>query len=146
MRAGALQTVTVRFSPTEEGDFSGTVRVSSNGGGGSVRVTGVGAGVSEPEVMVSPSAVNFGTVKAGGCRNRTVQVQNTGEGTLRVTATATAPFSIASDRTATLDGGELALVTVRFCPPTKGSFTGRVELRSNAGEVTVTVRGRGTRG
>ena len=59
--AGQTQTVTVRFSPTSLGQFSGTVAISSNGGSGSVAVSGVGVSRSPygllPQRRGQPAAV-----------------------------------------------------------------------------------------
>jgi len=143
LTAGATQTVTVHFSPPEAGTFSGTVTVSSNGGGASVTVSGVAPGGPKPALTVTPSILNFGMVRVGKSKDLSFTVQNTGEGTLAGMATATDPFSVVTNSSFTLDAGESLLVFVRFSPPTSGTFTGTVEFTSNGGDFTATVTGRG---
>jgi hypothetical protein len=106
-------------------------------------VTGVGEGVVQPILTVTPSTLDFGSVRVGRSKELSFTVQNTGEGTLTGTATATDPFSVVTNSSFDVDAGELVLVTVSFSPPTTGPFTGTVEFASNGGDFTATVTGKG---
>jgi len=50
--AGQSQPVTVRFSPTSSRPSSGTVAISSNGGSGSVALSGVGEDRTGPYYII----------------------------------------------------------------------------------------------
>jgi subtilisin family serine protease len=56
----STQTVVVRFRPTAPGVFSANVTFTSNGGGASVAVTGIGAGVS----AIAPNAIDLASPPA----------------------------------------------------------------------------------
>lgn len=88
------QSVTIRFTPTSGGSsYSQTVNFSCNGSSGSCarptetrQINGNSVVASlVPQVAVSTSPLNFGTVNAGGSKTLYVDVSNVGGGTLNGT-------------------------------------------------------------
>ena len=81
LAAGQSRTITVQFSPTQEGSFSGSVSLDTNGG--DVTVSLSGTGVAQPPVLViSTSLLNFGNIAVNDSATRSYTVTNTGGGTL----------------------------------------------------------------
>jgi len=131
LAAGANQAVVVRFSPASEASFVGNVSFTSNAGDVSRGVTGVGT-PSPPQISVTPTSLNFGSVGVGNSADQTFTVQNTGGGTLTGSAATTAPFSVVSGSPLSIDAGASNFVVVRFSPTATGTFTRTVTFTSNA--------------
>jgi hypothetical protein len=89
--AGASQPVVVRFSPTSAATFSSNVNFTSNAGDVSRGVSGMGT-ASPPQISVTPTSQNFGTVGVGSSANRSFTIQNIGGSTLTGTATTASPL------------------------------------------------------
>ncbi len=137
--ASQSQTVTVRYSPVSTAAVTGSVRITTNGGVKSVLLkTGTG-----PQLSVSPTSVDFGSVQPQGNVDRTFTVTNTGQGTLTGSASTTAPFSIVSGGSFSLAANQSQAVTVRFSPTTSGAATGSVSVTSNSGSTSVGLTGTG---
>ena len=96
--------------------------------------------VANPTISVTPSSLDFGGVGVGGSIDKTITVKNTGGGILAGSATANAPYSIASGGTYNLSGGQSQTVTVRFAPTSAGTFASNVTFTGGAG-ASVTVSG-----
>ena len=95
-------------------------------------------------ITVTPTTtVAFGSVAVNSSMTQSFTVQNSGSGTLTGTASATAPFSIASGGSYTLAAGAQQTVTVRFSPTAAQSYTGSVSFTGGGG-ATRTVTGTGT--
>ena len=95
--------------------------------------------VANPTISVTPSSLDFGGVGVGGSIDKTITVKNTGGGILAGSATANAPYAIASGGTYNLSGGQSQTVTVRFAPTSAGTFASNVTFTGGAGaSVTVT--------
>ena len=89
----------MQFSPTQEGSFSGSVSLDTNGG--DVTVSLSGTGVAQPPVLViSTSLLNFGNIAVNDSASLPYSVANAGGGTLTVTETS----------------GLTGTVMVRLCP------------------------------
>jgi len=131
LAAGANQAVVVRFSPASAASFVGNVSFTSNAGDVSRGVTGVGT-PSPPQISVTPTSLNFGSVGVGDSADQTFTVQNTGGGTLTGSAGTTAPFSVVSGSPFSIDAGASNFVVVRFSPTATGTFTRNVTFTSNA--------------
>jgi hypothetical protein len=138
---GAPQDVVVRFTPTAAGPYSSNVSFTSNGGNASRPVDGTGVAVS-PQLSVTPPSQDFGSVPVGSTADRNFTVQNTGGGTLTVTASTAVPFSVVSPASPfNVGAGGSQIVVTRFSPTVSGSFNGNVNFTSNGGNASPTVTG-----
>jgi hypothetical protein len=95
-----------------------------------------------PTINVTPSSRSFGSVPVGSSEERTFAVQNSGDGVVSGTASASAPFSVVAGGSYSLSMGQSQQVTVRFSPASAGTFAGSVTF-SGAGGTTRSVTGTG---
>jgi len=102
-------------------------------------------GLAQVDFSVSPNGtVNFGSVNIGSFANQTFTVQNTRGGTVSGTASASAPFSIASGSPFTLAGlGATQTVTVRFTPTTSATVNTNVNFSAVGDAIPRLVTGTG---
>ncbi|GEM_PF-6205090 len=147
--AGGSHSFTLRFAPTELGDFNGTLRLTSddpdlNRGHYSFSIKGRGeAGqlqVSSPDTEIangdnSPSDAEntrFGSAVAGTERSQTLTLENVGNGTLNLTdaAVSSAAFRL-QNFTGSLAPGESQTATLYFEAPIAGTFNGTLSIDSN---------------
>ncbi len=136
LSAGSNRTVTVRFSPGFAGAKSATFRISSNDPDENpVDVALSGTGVGQPEIDVSPSSRNYGSVAVGSSSSHTFVVSNTGSADLSVTSTSIVgdgDFSITSGGGSfTLTPGSTRNVIARFAPGSAGSKSATLRLANN---------------
>jgi hypothetical protein len=145
LAAGQSQTITVRVSPSESGAFLGTVNVISNRGNASVGLIGTGTGTG-PQLDVLSRVLNFDPINVGESQDITTTIVNVGTGTLRGSATTTAPFSIVEGGTFNVGAGpgQSQRLTVRFSPTAEGPVTGSVSVTSNGGDISVSLTGTGS--
>ena len=95
-----------------------------------------------PTLNVTPSSRSFGSVPVGNSEDRTFAVENTGDGVVNGTASASAPFSVVAGGSYSLSLGQSQRVTVRFSPASAGTFAGSVTF-SGASGTTRSVTGTG---
>jgi PKD repeat protein len=96
-----------------------------------------------PKLSISPIAIAFGTVTVGQTNTLAFQVVNSGGQTLTGTATAAAPFAIASGGSFNLAAGQTDIVSVAFSPPSAGNFSNVVVFVSIGGNANNSVTGSG---
>ena len=147
--AAGGKVITVSFTPTAAGTYSGTVTLkSSNAESVTVTLNGNGK-VHTPAITASPTTVAFGNVASGTTTTKTFTV--TGEylnANISLTKSGSSNFTI--DKTSVTknnDGTASATVTVTFAPTAyvQQSYTGTVTLASTgATSVTVNLTGTGT--
>src|SRR5207244_6411860 len=77
---GGTGYVEVTFSPTSAGNISNVVVFTSNGGNSTNTVTGIG--LTPPQLAVSPSSIEFGTVSVGANAQASFTLTNLGGGPL----------------------------------------------------------------
>ncbi len=141
---GASQLITVRFSPTIASSFTGNVNFTSNGGGVSMILSGIGQ-ANPPSIGISPpSSLDFGNIAVGKSADLTFSVQNRGGQTMTGTCTTSTPFSLPSGCSFSLPELQHQEFTVRFTPTEAGTFSGSVNFTGNGGNVNLTVTGNGT--
>jgi len=104
--------------------------------------TGSVSGVAQADFTVSPTGTtNFGSVAVNGTVDRNFTVQNTSTGTMSVTVSVGAPFSVVSGSSFSLAGGGSRDVTVRFRPTSTGSFAGNATFTTGSEPVSRSVTG-----
>ncbi len=99
----------------------------------------------EPEITVTPTALNFGPVSAGYTRKMILRVRNTGTTLLRITDVDcnNTRYTFMEDQFAVVPGDTHRLV-VAFHPTTSdlGDIIAAGRLYSNAGNVDISLQGR----
>jgi len=91
-----------------------------------------------PILSVTPGALDFGKVTVDSMKNMDFTVQNTDNGTLTGTASATAPFSIVVGSSCSLTAGQSQPVTVGFSPTRPGTFVSNATFTSNGEKASPT--------
>ena len=75
------QVITVRFSPTSNSTYSGTLTIVSNAGNATAALSGIGSG---GQVSLNPAQVDFGNVSIGTPKTIPLTVTNAGNDALTV--------------------------------------------------------------
>ena len=145
LAAGQSATLNVSFSPTASENVTGNITVSTSQGTSAV-IAVSGSGL-QPALTVTPASESFGSVVVGSSGTQTIQLTNSGTGTLSVTqvsasgtgfslGTLTLPISLAA--------GQSSSFSVQFLPQSAGAATGSVTVASNAPNSPATVPLSGT--
>ena len=127
---GPSRTVSIGFSPTASGEFSGLITIESNAGAPViVNVSGIGVEPVEPGDITLPSSLEFGNVSESESVNKELTIKNDSLGPLMVSsgsldqsafalipvAGKTLPFN--------LNPGESKNIVLSFTPPTGSGGT-----------------------
>lgn len=144
---GATCGITIGFAPANEGNFSDSLGIASDGGTDSVALTGSADPPPAPQIDVSPTSLPFGQRNVGTTTTRSFTISNGGDANLNIGSLGglAAPFSLAPGGDAcsgqTLSPGHNCDVSVRFQPGTAGSFGDSVTVPSNDTAASVNVSG-----
>jgi hypothetical protein len=143
--AGQSQTVPVRFSPIAADAVTASLRITTNGGARTVLLRGQ-AQSGQAQLAVSPTSLSFDSVEVAGTVDRTFTITNSGEGILtgRVDVGGGGLFRVVSGETFSLNTNQSQVVTLRFIPAKRGTYTGSATVSSNGGFATVTLTGAAT--
>jgi hypothetical protein len=135
---GESRTIGVRFTPAARGVRTASLSISDNAEGSPHRVGLSGTGIA-PEVLLSPSSLEFGSQLLTTSNTQSVVLQNVGDAPLRVDTIALAganvtDFSLASDGCAgqELLPGSICTLNVRFRPAAIGSRSASLVITDNA--------------
>lgn len=119
--AGGSCQINVVFNPTVLGVRTGTLTVGSNGSKLTAALTGIGI----PDLMVSATSLNYGSLDVGASSSKVLTVTNNASGTVAVPGFVTTGDYAA---TSTCGGAIGALasctLTVTFTPTTTGTRSG----------------------
>ena len=125
----------VSVNPTSAGAISGTLTVQGDGGSSPVVVNLSATGVTPaPQLNLSTSAVNFGSVSVGSTGNSSLTISNTGTADLTVSllTLSGADFGISGITTPkTISAGQSAPLTLTFQPTLAGAVSGSLTITSN---------------
>ena len=138
---GATNSVLVNFEPVTAGPVSNLVVFTGNGGSSSNAVTG--AGLTPPQLAVTPASYDFGTLTTGATAQASFTITNLGDAPLTGTVAVTGPFAIIGSAAYALAGLDATNVLIGFTPVSAGCFTNDVIFASNGGNVTNAVSGCG---
>ena len=129
------RTVTVTFPSSTEGTFSGNITISSNdpkSGTSTLSVSVIVQPPPVPAISVQQTAVNFGTIEAGQTGQRTITIENTGTAPLEITNIEGDVSGLTFDATMfTVEPGGSRTVTITFPSSTAGTFLGNITISSN---------------
>ncbi len=144
------QTIKVRFKPTSTVTYSTNI---TNNGSGVCDVSVTGVGVTDPELSVSPTSLDFGTVDIGSSSTKSYTLTGSN---LTNNVTVTAPSSyykvslssgsgFASSINVTPSGGSVnKTIYVKFTPTSTSTVSGNVtNVSSGATSKNVAVTGNG---
>ncbi len=135
LEPNSSQTITITFPSSTEGTFLGNITISSNDPDRGTQTLSVSVIVQPPPVptiAVQQTAVNFGTIEAGQTGEQTITVQNTGTAPLEITGIESDVPGLTFDTTMfTLEPEGSQTVTVTFPGSTEGTFSGNITISSN---------------
>ncbi|MDZ7292797.1 MAG: choice-of-anchor D domain-containing protein [candidate division KSB1 bacterium] len=125
-------TVTLKFTPDDSGRFSGKLRIVSNDPSEPVIVIPLqGRGVKQPDIEVTPLALDFKPVPVGDSAFKSITIANVGELLLAVERlVVNPPFFIETDEFA-LECNQDSVVQIAFIPNAPGSFSDTLRIFSN---------------
>ncbi len=135
-------TLQAQFNPTTAGAATGQIVIGSNSTSGStstVALTGTGTTVSSPQtspqLTVSSTSLNFGsvTVNMGSTQSLTLTSTGTAPVTVSSAAISGAGFTIVAQTfPMTLNPTQSVTIQVQFNPATTGAASGQIAISSNS--------------
>jgi len=135
MTAGQTGNFTVAVTPSAAGTVSGTLTVQgSNGAAPAVVNLAATAVAPAPQISVSSSAIQFGTVGKGSTSNLNLTISNIGSAdlTISVVSLVGAEFTVSGIATPkTIPAGQSAQVGLTFQPTVAGAATANLSITSN---------------
>jgi len=141
----------VAVTPTTAGTVTGTMTAQGNNGSSPVTVNlSATATNPAPQISLSTSSVQLGTVAIGSTSNSTVTISNVGTADLTVSmiSLAGAEFGLTGISTPkTISAGTSATASLSFQPTSAGAASGTLTITSNdpaTPTVTVALNGTGT--
>ncbi len=139
---GYRRIVTVRFEPTSNGDYSGTLTISHNATSHSSPITYSLRGRSTTEAKVvelrlSPVSVNFGSVEVNTTMEQVVRIENSSNSndTLSISNLKVGEgFQLASGESTnfSLSPGQYRDVHIQFKPTQEKTYSGELQFTHNA--------------
>jgi hypothetical protein len=135
LAAGASCKISVTFTPSGSGNFSGSLVVTDNAAGSPQTVLLSGVGSPAPLVALSATSLAFPGQSVGATSAPTpVTLTNSGTATLTITSiTVSGNFAQTNTCAATLAAGSSCTINVTFTPPAVGTVTGTLTIKDNAG-------------
>lgn len=145
LTAGQNAVMGVTFSPSASENVTGNITVATSQGSNAViPVSGTGV---QPALTITPASVSFGNVTVGSPSTQTVQLTNSGTGTLTISQVSVtgSGFSLGTvSLPINLTSGQSTTFNVQFAPTTASAFSGSVTIVSNAPNSPATVALSGT--
>ena len=135
---GGSKEVTVQFQPSSSGGKTATLQfVSNDPDEGTFNISLSGTAIAQPDIAISPTSKNYGSVVLGQSKQQIFSISNTGSASLEVTSTSLSGGQ--SDQFAIINGGgafSLASgashdMTVRFTPSSVGTKSTSLSIASN---------------
>jgi Domain of unknown function (DUF4082)/Abnormal spindle-like microcephaly-assoc'd, ASPM-SPD-2-Hydin len=130
-------TLQLQFKPTAAGAATGKLTISSNsttGATSTVSLSGTGA-AANPQLKVSATTLNFGSVAVNTAATGSVTLTSSGTTAVTVSSAAISGtgFSIVGGSfPATLNPNQTLTVKLQFKPTASGSDTGKLTITSNS--------------
>ena len=135
LASGQTGNVTVAVTPSAAGAVSGTLTLQGSDGAPPAVVNLAATAVAPaPQISVSSSTVQFGTVGDGSSSNLSLTISNTGNADLTISMVSVvgAEFSVSGIATPkTIPAGQSAQVGLTFQPTVAGAATANLSITSN---------------
>lgn len=138
--------IEVQFVPTAAGDRTAVIDIVDNAGGRTIALSGL-ATAPTPKISASPTRVGFSKQGTGTESDpRGVVLRNTGDGPLRIETVTPKGESVADFKQSNacgdpIEAGDSCEIELVFVPATEGAKVMSLEIRSNAGLLTIPVTG-----
>jgi hypothetical protein len=154
LNPGQNTSFTAKFAPASAGNLTGSISIASDAPGSPLAIPLSGTGTqAQPQLAISPTSVNFGSVAVGSTGSQSVSLSNTGNAALTITAISPSGSGFGVSGLAalplTLNAGQSTSFNSTFAPAsvTTGA-TGSISITSNApgSPSTVALTGSGTQG
>ncbi len=147
--AGDSATVTVTFTPTGVGLAAATLQIASNDpdlGTAKVSLTGTGIAAPSPQIVLRPTALDFGSVTVDAAAEKSFTILNAGAADLKIESigSPSGPFGVVLPTVTPvfqIAPGDSVTVEVTFSPTEAGAFSGKLTLSGNAGTTEIAVSG-----
>lgn len=135
---GAETTLTVKFSPQQQGSFTSSFIIVSDGGTATVNLQGSSV---KPEISLDTNNLDFGNVKVGNSKILSFKITNSGNQTYKITniTGAYAPYTLSGTTNGNLAPGESMTVLVEFKPTQSGNFTVTLDIQTDVAGLSQTV-------
>ncbi len=154
----ATCTLSITFTPSAVGTFSGTVTITDNATDSpqTIALTGTGTSSGSPSVSLSATNIDFGNVEKGSTSDvQTVTLTNSGSENLAVSSVTLAGESNSSgfSHTDSCHGESIApggtcTIALTFAPPAEGTYDSVLEVTDDAADSPqqILLSGTGTQG
>jgi len=134
LATGQSGNVTVAVTPTASGTVAGTLTALGSNGNSQVVNLSATAVAPTPQISLSSSSVQFGTVTVGSTGNSTLTISNAGTADLTVslitlTGTGFGATGIATPKT--ISAGQSASLALTFQPTIAGAASASLSIASN---------------
>jgi len=151
LRRGQSLTVSVEFLPSAATTYSAVLTFRRKNAS-SITVALSGAGIAaqapvSPQLTLSASAENFGSVQVGATSTQSVLLTNPSSVALIISQIAAAGTGVSDTGIATptnLTAGQSTILSIGFAPAAAGAVTGSVTIASNAPNSPATISVTGT--
>ncbi|MCF7810989.1 choice-of-anchor D domain-containing protein, partial [bacterium] len=125
--------LTVSFTPDAEGDFEGTLTITSDDPNReTVDVALAGAGAL-PDIAIDSESLDFGSVVVNRSRDLTLTISNEGQADLTIDQIGVngAYFAVEFDQEIVINPNDSYELEVSFVPEENGDFEGTLSISSN---------------
>jgi hypothetical protein len=134
IKPGKTCTIQVELKAQDVGPGSSQLGITYSAAGSPILI-GLTGNVINPKASVSPSSINFGTIKVNTTLSKTVTITSTGDTALMISNVAlsgSTDFTKSGSCAASLNKGQSCTITVMFKPSAKQSRTGTLKFTDNA--------------
>lgn len=142
LAVGASSQVTVAFSPSAAGSYSGALTIATGAGNSSIPLSGTAA--SPAQVSIPAPNLNFAALAIGtSSAPQSVTVSNTGGSPLTVNSVTSdsTQFVVGSNTCASVAPGASCSVNVQYYPTSGGPASGSLALSTTGGNTSVALSG-----
>jgi hypothetical protein len=149
MTTGQTGSITIGVKPTATGTLSGTLTVQADAGSEVVNLSATAVAAS-PQISLSSSAINFGSITLGSSASSNLTISNTGAADLTISSVSLtgAGFTITGIATPkVVTAGQSTVVTLTYSPTATGAAAGSLSINSSDTtnpKLTVSLSGTGT--
>ncbi len=145
VKSGQSVSFTLVFKGNQRGSYTTDITIQTDVNiSRTINVTGK---VIAPVLKVVETALDFGQTKLNTTSVKTVTIKNEGDDTLNITNVSWIgnQFSVDPYPT-TVSAGGTATITVKYTPTQIGQTTGKLTIKTNAGETSIDLSGTGKGG